>query len=61
MMGRALSDDHKTNPGMVDFELLPTPISGQADWREFRCIKLANGCTVCLGELPYGVFSSVSP
>jgi secreted Zn-dependent insulinase-like peptidase len=29
-------------------EHLPAPIKGKADWRDFRCIKLENGVTVCL-------------
>ena len=31
---------------------LPCPISGQADWRQYRCFQLANGVTVCVVHDP---------
>lgn len=34
---------------------LPSPIKGKADWREFRCFRLENGVTVCLGKQHAGV------
>jgi hypothetical protein len=48
---------------VMEFELLPTPISGKADWRQFRCLKLANGCTVCLGPFKTraGFLASLAP
>jgi hypothetical protein len=27
---------------------LPAPIKGKADWREYKCLRLDNGVTVCL-------------
>ena len=27
---------------------LPSPVTGQADWRDYRCFSLENGVTVCL-------------
>jgi hypothetical protein len=47
----------------MEFELLPTPISGKADWRQFRCLKLANGCTVCLGpfQTRVGFLAALEP
>ena len=31
-----------------EFEVLPSPIKGHLDWREFRALRLANGMTVVL-------------
>jgi hypothetical protein len=28
--------------------LLPAPEKGKADWRDYRCVELDNGVTVCL-------------
>lgn len=35
-------------PHVNAFTPLPDVIKGKADWRDFRCIKLSNGVTVCL-------------
>jgi hypothetical protein len=34
------------------FDLLPSPIKGNADWRDYRCLQLQNGVTVCLVHDP---------
>ena len=36
-----------------EFEILPTPVKGQSDWRDFRALRLANGVTVMLVHDPY--------
>lgn len=36
-----------------EFEILPSPVKGQSDWREFRALRLANGMTVLLVHDPY--------
>lgn len=30
------------------FTTLPIPVKGRADWRDYRCLRLSNGVTVCL-------------
>lgn len=30
------------------FTTLPSPVKGQADWRDYRCVRLSNGVTLCL-------------
>ena len=39
-------------PAPPNFTLLPTPIKGDADWRDFRTLRLSNGVTVCLVHDP---------
>ena len=48
---------HKKRPatmGSADdpFTLLPAPIKGDADWRDFRTLRLSNGVTICLVHDP---------
>ena len=43
------SSDTGANGG---FTLLPTPIKGDADWRDFRALRLSNGVTICLVHDP---------
>ena len=31
-----------------ELEVLPSPLKGNADWRDFRCLRLANGVVLCL-------------
>lgn len=40
------SDSSSVTP--EEFTALPIPVKGQADWRDYRCIRLLNGVTVCL-------------
>lgn len=42
---RRMEQQHNKNQNNV--ELLPTPVKGKADWRDFRCVRLENGVTLC--------------
>jgi insulysin len=33
---------------MDAYEVLPPPVKGESDWRDFRCLRLANGVTLVL-------------
>jgi len=51
------SDDTAANggteqPPSPNVTILPTPIKGDADWRDFRTLRLSNGVTICLVHDP---------
>jgi secreted Zn-dependent insulinase-like peptidase len=41
-------DASSSSAAATSFVLLPEPIKGKSDWRDFRCIQLQNGVKVCL-------------
>jgi hypothetical protein len=43
-----VSSDVGTVVGSTNVTLLPAVEKGRADWRDYRCLRLDNGVTLCL-------------
>jgi secreted Zn-dependent insulinase-like peptidase len=41
-------DNIKSSASASVVTMLPEPVKGKSDWRDFRCIQLPNGVKVCL-------------
>jgi hypothetical protein len=43
-----MAESDTTNSGSTNVTVLPAVEKGKADWRDYRCVQLDNGVTLCL-------------